>query len=139
MKPIPIRTVCAAALLGVATLFFAGCTATAMHERGIGEYVPGAAERRLLLGVRAYEDGQLKAAAAHLSEALGAGLVFDRDKVTAYKYLAFIDCSTGREQRCRDDFIAALALDPDLQLTPAEAGHPVWGPIFKSVKASSRR
>lgn len=139
MTTLSLRTLCAGALLGGAVLFFAGCSATAMHERGLGEYAPGVPERRLLQGIQAYEDGQLKTAATHLGEALSGGLVFDRDKVTAYKYLAFIDCSSGREQRCRDDFIAALAIDPDLQLTAAEAGHPVWGPIFKSVKARSRQ
>jgi len=26
-------------------------------------------------------------------------------------------------------------VDPGLELAPAEAGHPVWGPIFRSLKA----
>jgi hypothetical protein len=36
---------------------------------------------------------------------------------------------------CRDEFRAALDIDPSMQLEPAEAGHPVWGPVFRSVKA----
>ena len=36
--------------------------------------------------------------------------------------------------QCRDEFRRALAVDPALELAPAEAGHPVWGPIFRSVK-----
>ena len=51
------------------------------------------------------------------------------------KHLAFINCSQGRTGPCRDDFRKALAIDPSLELSPAEAGHPTWGPIFRSLKA----
>jgi len=27
-------------------------------------------------------------------------------------------------------------VDPPLDLAPAEAGHPVWGPIFRSLKSA---
>ena len=123
----------------VLVLLLAGCAATDMRERGMEEYAQGKAERMLLDGLRAYEDGNLKKSSDLLTGALREGLTFKRDKVTAYKYLGFIDCSTGRESQCREDFAAALALDPDLQLTPAEAGHPLWGPVFKSIKARSAR
>lgn len=118
-----------------AVVLLAGCSATAMHERGLDQYAQGRGERMLVEGIRAYENGQLQKANEQIAAALGEGLVFDKDRVTAYKYLAFIDCSLGREQQCREDFIAAVALDPQMQLSPAEAGHPVWGPVFKSVKA----
>jgi len=26
-------------------------------------------------------------------------------------------------------------LNPSFDLTPAEAGHPVWGPVFRSAKS----
>lgn len=116
-----------------------GCSATALHEHGYGNYAQGSAERLLLLGIQAYENGDLKQSSERLTGALNSGLTFDRDKVTAYKYLAFINCSAHREQQCRDDFVAAVALDPDMQLSPAEAGHPVWGPIFTSVKTRNTR
>jgi hypothetical protein len=29
----------------------------------------------------------------------------------------------------------ALDADPDFVLQPAEAGHPLWGPVFTSVKS----
>lgn len=115
-------------------LLLAGCSATTMHERGMDQYAQGRGERMLLQGIRAYENGDLKQADSDIKAALKEGLLFDKDKVTAYKYLAFIDCSLGREQQCREDFIAAVALDPNMQLSPAEAGHPVWGAIFRSVK-----
>ena len=126
------------ALLIVAILV-AGCSATAMHEHGYDNYAQGTAERLLLLGIQAYEDGDLKKSSERLTGALSSGLTFNKDKVTAYKYLAFIHCSAGREQQCRDDFVAAVALDPEMQLSPAESGHPVWGPIFRSVKARNVR
>ena len=33
-----------------------------------------------------------------------------------------------------DAFGRALQLDPAFTLTPAEAGHPLWGPVFRSLK-----
>jgi hypothetical protein len=38
---------------------------------------------------------------------------------------------------CYESFRKALALKPDFELTPAEAGHPVWGPVFRSAKAKA--
>src|SRR5204862_280639 len=72
--------------------------------------------------------------AKNLQSALDKGLG-DRDKVAAYKHLAFIHCVSGRERQCRDEFRKALAVDPTMDLAPAEAGHPIWGPIFRAVKA----
>jgi len=88
----------------------------------------------LASGLRQYEDGNYGESARLLQGALDAGLG-DRERVTAYKHLAFINCAEGRERQCREHFIRALTLDPRLQLAPAEAGHPVWGPVFRSVKA----
>jgi len=122
-----------ARVLALAAAFLTGCAA--LPERPAS---PGEGESLLRAGVAAYEDGDLKTADQRLTAALRAGLA-DKDRVTAYKYLAFINCSTGREQQCREDFVAALAIDPGLQLSPAEAGHPVWGPIFKNVKAQRAR
>lgn len=87
-------------------------------------------------GVRHYENGEYPDAARNFQAALDFGLS-DAERARAYKYLAFIHCSSGRERACRDAFRKALTADPSLQLGPAEAGHPVWGPIFASVKASS--
>jgi hypothetical protein len=35
---------------------------------------------------------------------------------------------------CRESFKKALDMDTDFTLTPAEAGHPVWGSVFNSMK-----
>lgn len=84
-------------------------------------------------GIRQYDDGQHAAAAKSLQSALDLGLS-NGERAAAHKYLAFIHCSIGRTGPCRDEFSQALQADSGLALAPAEAGHPVWGPIFKSLK-----
>lgn len=91
-------------------------------------------EPQLKTGIRLYEDGKYPQALTTLQDALNAGLS-DADQVTANKYLAFISCVSNRERQCRAYFRRALELDPSFELTPAEAGHPMWGPVFKNVKA----
>ena len=86
-------------------------------------------------GVRSYEDGEYKAAARELRSSLELGLESNGDRARAYKYLAFISCAAGREKACRADFRRALDADPQFDLEPAEAGHPIWGPVWQSVKA----
>jgi Tfp pilus assembly protein PilF len=93
----------------------------------------GKGQPLLATGLRQYEDGHYPESARSLQGALDKGLS-DKDKVTAHKHLAFIHCSLNRERQCREDFGKALAIDPSFQLAPAEAGNPVWGPVFKSVK-----
>jgi len=85
-------------------------------------------------GIRDYENGRYDDSARNLRIALKRGLA-KPDQVTAHKYLAFIQCAAGREAQCRDEFRRALRIDPGMELDAAEAGHPVWGPVFKSVKA----
>ena len=85
-------------------------------------------------GLKQYDDGDYLPAAKSLQAALDQGLA-TRDQVTAHKYLAFIHCSENRTARCREEFRKALALDPSMDLTAAEVGHPIWGPIFQNVKA----
>jgi Tfp pilus assembly protein PilF len=91
-------------------------------------------EPALTAGLKQYEEGEYTGSARNLRTAINQGLA-NRDLVNAYKHLAFINCASGRERQCRDEFRQALAIDPALELAPAEAGHPVWGPIFRSLKA----
>jgi Tfp pilus assembly protein PilF len=93
---------------------------------------PGAA---LAAGLKQYDEGRYDESADNLQGAIELGLPLAQ-RATAHKHLAFIHCSTNRERQCRDEFRKALALNPKLELAPAEAGHPVWGPIFRSLKAS---
>jgi Tfp pilus assembly protein PilF len=91
-------------------------------------------EPALVSGIRKYDDGNYVEASKDLESALKLGLS-DSDSVRAHKYLAFISCASGRADRCRHEFRLALDIDPQMQLSPAEAGHPIWGPVFRSVKA----
>jgi Tfp pilus assembly protein PilF len=88
----------------------------------------------LEVGLRQYELGSFPDAASNLQTALAHGLARE-DRVKAHKYLAFIHCVSDRAAACRDEFRKALAIDSKLELTGAEAGHPTWGPVFRSVKA----
>lgn len=92
---------------------------------------PGA----LSAGLRQYEDGDYDESAMNLQGAIDLGIA-DKERVNAHKHLAFIYCSSNRVGQCREEFRKALALDPALDLAPAEAGHPIWGPIFRSLKAA---
>lgn len=95
---------------------------------------PITAEQRLAEGVKQYEDGAYKEAMQDLQAALDTGLTLKDDQVKAHKYLAFIHCASSREKRCREEFVKALEINPKLELEPAEAGHPVWGRVFRSAK-----
>ena len=86
------------------------------------------------IGLKQYEAGEYTESAKNLQGALSLGLP-DKQRADAHKYLAFIHCASNRERQCRDEFRKALAVDPALQLEPTEAGHPVWGPIFQSLKS----
>jgi len=96
---------------------------------------PGKAELELQQGIKSYEDGEYKGASKQLQGALDLGLDSKRDQAKAHKYLAFMVCVTGRERACRDEFNKALDADPNFQLEPSEASHPVWGPALKRVRA----
>lgn len=121
-------------LLCVALLMIS-CASPIVRDAGLDKFAPKA-ERDLSAGIRAYEDGEYGSSAVLLQNALSAGLLLNFDKVAAHKYLAFIHCAHAREASCREEFRKALALDPDLELSPAESGHPLWAPVFKSIKHS---
>jgi len=129
-------------LLAAALALLAACESAPMKEftkdaKGAwGQLTGGSSKGQAAFstGLKQYDDGDYQPAARSLQSALDQGLS-DKDKVTAHKHLAFIHCSNGRTTSCREEFRKALAIDPKLELTPAEAGHPGWGPIFRSLKA----
>ncbi|HVJ13342.1 MAG TPA: TssQ family T6SS-associated lipoprotein [Burkholderiales bacterium] len=89
----------------------------------------------LKAGLKQYEEGDFASSLKNLQGAIEVGVPV-KQRANAHKHLAFIQCSWGQERECRDEFRKALTADPKLQLAPAEAGHPVWGPIFRSLKAA---
>lgn len=107
-------------------------TIQADFKRAFGGAPKG--ERTLAAGIKHYEEGRYTDATRQLQTAIGQGLGA-ADEVRAHKYLAFIHCVSDRVASCREEFRKALRIDPGMELSAAEAGHPSWGPVFRSVKA----
>lgn len=95
-------------------------------------------ETLLAEGVRQFEDANYRAAGGAIQRAIQSGLTRSSE-VTAHKYLAFIYCINGRKPQCRDEFRESVRLDPKFDLQPSEAGHPMWGPVFREVKSDVPR
>ena len=98
----------------------------------------GIAEQELAAGIINYEEGNYREATRQLRFSLDYGLSRKADRVSARKHLAFIYCTSGRAERCRDEFKMALKIDPTFSLAANEAGHPMWGPTFRGVQANAR-
>src|SRR6266849_8384332 len=111
----------------VLLIALAGCASLFQTSKGAAA---------LSIGLRQYEGGEYVRSAKNLQGALDQGLS-DAESARAHKHLAFIHCASAREHACRDEFRKALAFAPSLELAPSEAGHPAWGPIFRSVKAEA--
>lgn len=86
-------------------------------------------------GLRNYEAGSYDEALKNLTASLDHGVLPRSEQATARKHLAFIHCVSGREQQCREEFRKAMEIDPKFELNTAEAGHPVWGPVYSNVRA----
>lgn len=126
-------------LAGLSVLLLGGCqnanvwspfACDATQTRGANT----PADKKLNYGVLSYEEGNYQASITALQGVFETGLSGKPEQVKAYKYLAFIQCVSGREMMCRDYFKKALEIDPGFKLDPAEEGHPIWGPVFRSVK-----
>lgn len=92
------------------------------------------AERALINGLRAYDEGAFERAEQSFRSALLQSLRDRRDIATAHKYLAFIACAFDRIVECDQQFNLAFTADPQFLLTDAEIGHPVWGPVYRRVE-----
>ncbi len=100
---------------------------------GVMDITDRPAERALLAGMRAYEDARYGESEKQLELALRTGLASPRDRAAAHKHLAFIYCASGRVEPCQQEFVAARAADRNFELTRSEAGHPVWGPVYRRL------
>lgn len=131
-----MRRVALGAVL-VATMALSGCQIEPF--RTIGDdfrraFTSSRGGPALEAGIKQYEEGRYADATKQLQSAIGQGLSA-RDEVRAHKYLAFIHCVSERVASCREEFRHALRIDSGMELSPAEAGHPSWGPVFRAVKA----
>jgi Tfp pilus assembly protein PilF len=101
---------------------------------GVAELMDKPAERALLGGLRLYDDAQYPEAEKALNESLRLKLASQRDRAMAHKTLAFIYCTTERSAECEAAFRSARLADPQFALSKAEAGHPVWGPVYARTR-----
>jgi Tfp pilus assembly protein PilF len=117
-------------LIAGAIAALAGC-AQPTPSPGLSDVIERPAERALLTGMRAYDDAQYAQAERALTTALYTGLNSPKDRASAYKLLAFIYCTSNRVADCEASFRAARQADPAFALTRSEAGHPLWGPVYR--------
>ncbi|MGO9443255.1 MAG: TssQ family T6SS-associated lipoprotein [Thiobacillaceae bacterium] len=122
----------------VAAFLESACSSVPVRDIGLDKLAPRKAEQALSHGLESYENGRYQMAANYLQDALTEGLAFKSDQVTAHKYLAFVYCVTNRRKQCREQFKAAMEINPNFALSPAEGGHPIWGPVFAEVQAEQR-
>jgi hypothetical protein len=97
------------------------------------------AEQMLLEGMVKYDVGDYPAALKLLEGATREGLKEKADRVRALKLEAFCLCLMERFRDCRAAFVRIYDIDPDFDLTPAEAGHPSWTKTFAGAKAQARK
>ncbi|WP_338845813.1 TssQ family T6SS-associated lipoprotein [Massilia sp. W12] len=89
-------------------------------------------------GLALYNNGNFNEAVKRLS---APEIWNSRDKsiqAEAAKYMAFSYCVTNRRQLCRQQFDRLLKLEPGYELSAAEKGHPLWGPVFVQAKKAAK-
>jgi hypothetical protein len=125
-----------AAVMLAASSWLAGCgtAPTASPTSAPAGAAERPADKALLAGIRAYDDALYPEAEKQFRQALGAGLASPRDRAAAHKHLAFIACTSNRMNTCEAEFSAARQADPAFALSKAEAGHPLWGPVYKRLQ-----
>jgi Tfp pilus assembly protein PilF len=121
-------------LLLVGIMLLTSCAFLAGIDQPAQQPPRSASEQFLANGIESYEEGEYKSAAKNLQDAINAGLSRKIDSAKAHKYLAFIACGSDNKQRCNDEFRKAFEDDPNFALDASEAGHPVWGPVYRGVR-----
>ena len=119
--------------LASAAWLVAACVQAPPAPVGVVDVSARPAERALLTGLKAYDDAQYESADRLFREALAAGLASPRDRAEAHKRLAFLHCAAGRLGDCESEFRLARQADRTFALDKSEAGHPVWGPVYKKL------
>ncbi|WP_019141696.1 TssQ family T6SS-associated lipoprotein [Noviherbaspirillum massiliense] len=88
-------------------------------------------------GLSNYRASRFDAALADLNAAVASGRLKSSEEINARKHMAFIHCVSNRELQCREQFQAILKSEPKFDLAANEAEHPMWGPVWRSVKGSA--
>jgi hypothetical protein len=132
-------------LAGLCVLVLGGCAVSSSCGDGDVRLLRTPTEHMVNNGIKNYEDGNYAASMSTLQNLVNQKGATKSEKVLAYKYLAFLHCISSTESRdfrdkmCRESFKKAFELNPNFDLSPAEAGHPVWGPVFSSVKNTPKK
>jgi len=125
-----VRSIQAFAALAAFAALTACETPMTRSAVGLTDLIERPAERALMGAMRAYDDADYPAVERQANEAMKLGLRSPRDVATAHKLRAFVYCTSNRLAACEAEFRAARAADPAFVLSRAEAGHPVWGPVY---------
>ncbi|KVO02065.1 type VI secretion protein [Burkholderia ubonensis] len=126
MKGRPSLVVC----LGLVLLGMSGCSSTPTSTSPTQS-----AARAAVDGARAaYAAGDYGRTIAILGRAREIDGADVDTQVAAHKLLAFSYCVTNRVATCRAEFSKILDLNPRFELSPAEKGHPIWGPAFETAR-----
>ena len=130
-RPVRLTQAFAALAAAVMTMALTGCeTPPPQSPVGLTDLTERPAERALMGAMRAYDDADYPAVERQANEAMKLGLRSNRDIATAHKLRAFVYCTSNRLAACEAEFRAARTADPAFVLSHAEAGHPVWGPVY---------
>jgi tetratricopeptide (TPR) repeat protein len=97
------------------------------------------AEQSLQDGLIKYDSGDYDAALRLFEQSMKEGLKEKNDQVRAMKFTAFSHCLKERYANCRATFMKIYEINPDFDLTPAEAGHPSWTKTFAGAKAQAKK
>lgn len=130
IPPVLVRSIQAFAALAAFAALTACETPQQQAAVGLTDLTERPAERALMGAMRAYDDADYPAVERQANEAMKLGLRSPRDLATAHKLRAFVYCTSNRLAACEAEFRAARSADPAFALTHAEAGHPVWGPVY---------
>jgi hypothetical protein len=104
------------------------------------DFTPAAkGEQMLQAGMIKYDTGDYVVATRMLEDAYKEGLKDKTLQVRALKHIAFSLCLQDKLRDCRAAFIRIYDVDPDFDLTPAEAGHPSWTQTFAAAKAQAKK
>jgi tetratricopeptide (TPR) repeat protein len=85
-------------------------------------------------GLKKYERGSFDEAVNFFLAALDSGQLTLAEQLIARKHMAFVHCLGGREANCKEEFEKVIALDKKFDLSPAESGHPIWGPVYRLAR-----
>ena len=125
-----VRSIQAFVALGALVALTACETPQQQAPVGLTDLTERPAERALMGAMRAYDEADYPNVERQANEAMKLGLRSPRDVAAAHKLRAFVYCTSNRLAACEAEFRAARVADPAFALSHAEAGHPVWGPVY---------